>query len=93
MTLSTFPATGRGQGVYLPRFMTMTAALLHISNSSYATWLYIIDDADRALFEANANAAAARAVRSLWALLRICSHLTARARRTIRRGRSRTCQP
>ena len=57
--LSTYPCCGDGHGVDISRFQHATQSLLDLSNSSFASWLFYIEDADRTAFEANGQAAAA----------------------------------
>jgi hypothetical protein len=58
MMLSQFPSLARGVGTNVPYFMAAAAQLRHLTNSSFAQWLFVVNDADRARFESNARTAA-----------------------------------
>ena len=58
MMLSLFPSLAGGVGANVPYFMAAGTQLRHLTNSSFAQWLFVVDQADRSQFESNARAAA-----------------------------------
>ena len=58
MMLSLFPSLGEGLGTNVQYFMSIAAQLRHLSNSSFAQWVLVVDDHDREQFEGNARLAA-----------------------------------
>jgi hypothetical protein len=58
--IATLPDAGAGQGVFVPGFQSIGEDLLKVTHASSYNWFVVVDDAQRAAFEASAVVAAQR---------------------------------